>query len=549
MFDCGRLLGTYSDLLDKLHGEDPIAWAQQYIKELNEKNKEDSQTVLVPYSTSKQIQKDKQRSVKGGFLFLAPIYYGLKLNKVCDSISKKYKSTFDLDTILSRLIYGRILFPASKLNTMEQSSLLIEKADFEIQHVYRALEMLSKETEFIQSELYHNSLALSKRNKGVLYYDCTNFFFEIEQEAGIKKYGCSKEHRPNPIVQMGLFMDGDGIPLAFHIDAGNTNEQVTLKPLEKQILKDFELSRFVVCTDAGLASNENRLFNDVSGRAFITTQSIKKLKAPLREWALSPLGWKLDGAEKQYDISQLEQTPETKKDYKDKTFYKECRMYDNGLEQRLIVTYSMRYRDYQRKIRDGQIDRAQKLINSNSGKISTSKQNDFKRFIAKTHVTKEGEVAKKELYSIDSGKIMAEAAFDGFYGICTNLSDAVHEVVKVNHRRWEIEECFRIMKTEFKARPVYLSRDDRIIAHFTTCFLALVVYRYLEKKLNYKYTTDEIITNLRSMDFYEIPGEGYVPTYTRTDFTDDLHAAFGFRTDTEIVSKRAMKNILKITKS
>ncbi|MEG2951575.1 MAG: transposase, partial [Clostridia bacterium] len=173
---------------------------------------------------------------------------------------EKYKSTFNLNAILSRLIYGRILFPGSKLNTTELSAQLIEPPDFEIQHVYRALEMISKETDFIQSEIYQNSLALSKRNKGVLYYDCTNYFFEIEQEAGLKQYGYSKEHRPNPIVQMGLFMDGDGIPLAFHIDAGNTNEQITLKPLEKQILKDFNLSKFVVCTDAGLASNENRLF-------------------------------------------------------------------------------------------------------------------------------------------------------------------------------------------------------------------------------------------------------------------------------------------------
>ncbi|MEG0513873.1 MAG: transposase, partial [Clostridia bacterium] len=388
-------LGTYAELLKKLNGADPIAWAHQHIDELNAALKEENQTILVPYSTSKQIRKGEQRSVKGGYLFLAPIYHALKLDKICKDISEKYKSTFNLNAILSRLIYGRILFPGSKLNTTELSAQLIEPPDFEIQHVYRALEMISKETDFIQSEIYQNSLALSKRNKGVLYYDCTNYFFEIEQEAGLKQYGYSKEHRPNPIVQMGLFMDGDGIPLAFHIDAGNTNEQITLKPLEKQILKDFDISRFVVCTDAGLASNENRLFNDQSGRAFITTQSVKKLKAALREWALSPLGWKLDGTKEQYDISQLEQTAEMKKKYQDKTFFKECRMHDNGLEQRLIVTYSMK--------------------------------------------------------PFGTTKVASEEVFDGFYALCTNLGDPVQEIVKVNQRRWEIEECFRIMKTEFKA--------------------------------------------------------------------------------------------------
>lgn len=536
-------LGTVKDLEEKLNGQDPIEWAKKYIEELNKKEKEEKRDVLVKYSPTKIIAKDEQTSFNGGYLFLQKIYYALGLDKICNDISKKYKFTFDLNSILSRLIYSRILFPASKLATSQLSEKFIEQPNFELQHIYRSLEVIAKESDFIQSELYNNSLKISKRNTGVLYYDCTNFFFEIEQESGIKQYGISKEHRPNPIVQMGLFMDGDGIPLAFSINKGNTNEQVTLNPLEKQILSDFNLAKFIVCTDAGLASTSNRKFNDKDDRAFITTQSVKKLKKHLKEWALDPLGWQLDNDIKTYDISELDDEK-----YKDKVFYKERWIKEDGLEQKLIVTYSIKYRNYQQLIRKKQIERAIKTINTNPTKLKKSNQNDYKRFIQKTNCTSDGEIAEKEIYSIDADLIANEEAYDGFYAVCTNLEDEASEIVKVNKRRWEIEDCFRIMKSEFKARPVFLSRDDRIEAHFMTCFISLIIYRLLEKELEEKYTCHEILKNLKEMNFFQIKGEGYIPTYTRNDLTDDLHEAFGFRTDYQIVSNQQMKNIFKQTK-
>jgi len=546
-------LGTYDELKKKLKYQDPIEWAKKYIEELNKKEKEENREVLVKYSQSKIILKDEQRSFNGGYLFLQRIYHDLKLDKICKEISQKYKFNFDLDSILSRLIYGRVIFPSSKLATNELSKRFIEQPNFDLHQIYRALEVLSKETDFIQSSLYKNSLKVSKRNTGVLFYDCTNYFFEIEQEDGDKQYGHSKENRPNPIVQMGLFMDGDGIPLAFSITRGNMNEQLTLKPLEKKIISDFELSKFIVCTDAGLASEDNRKFNDKDGRAFITTQSIKKLKEHLKKWALSADGWKLTDSEKTYDISKLDEiidkaTPEDKAKIRAKVFFKERWINENGFEQRLIVTYSFKYRDYQRKIRNSQIERAKKVVATNPTKLKKCNANDYKRFIHKTNVTPDGEVAGKEIYSIDSTIIEKEEAFDGFYGVCTNLEDDVSEIIKVNHRRWEIEECFRIMKSEFKARPVYLSNDDRIEAHFITCFISLIIYRLLEKRLNEKYTCHEIIAGLRDMNFLEVKGEGFAPTYTRTDFTDSLHEAFDFRTDYEIVTKNQMKKNFKGTK-
>ena len=536
-------LGTYADLEKKLNGEDPIEWAKAYVAELTRKEKEEKREVMVRYSPAKQIAKDEQKTFNGGYLFLQQIYHQLGLSKISKVISEKYKFTYNLDSVLSRLVYSRIIFPASKLATCEQSKLFMEQPEFELQHLYRSLEVLAKESDCIQSELYKNSLKICDRNKGILYYDCTNYFFETEQEDGLRQYGVSKEHRPNPIVQMGLFMDGDGFPLAFCINKGNTNEQVTLKPLEKKIISDFGLSRFVVCTDAGLASVANRKFNDIQDRAFITTQSIKKLKASLREWALDPTGWKMSGSDVLYDLTELNEDSNL-----DLTFYKERWIKEKDLEQKLIVTFSTKYQKYQQSIRNRQIERAQKVIDTNSGKLKKCNSNDYKRFISKSHCTENGEVAENESYSIDTDLIAGEAAYDGFYAVCTNLDDDASAIIKVNQRRWEIEESFRIMKSEFKARPVYLQRDDRIEAHFTTCFISLMIYRILEKKLGEKYTCHDIVTGLRDMNFFEITGEGYLPTYTRTDLTDDLHDAFGFRTDYQIVNTKQMKKIFKDTK-
>lgn len=537
-------LGTYEKLKQNLN-EDPIEWAKKYVEELNKQEKTWTRNVLVKYNPSKIIEKNQQTFFNGGYLFLEKIYYQLGLNGICNEITDKYRFKYDLSDILSRLIYSRIIYPSSKLATFELSKKYIEQPNFELHDIYRALEVIAKETDFIQAELYKNSLKVSKRNTNVLYYDCTNYFFEIEQESGLRQYGPSKEHRPNPITQMGLFMDGDGIPLAFDITAGNTNEQITLKPLEEKILADFKLSKFIVCTDAGLVSNANRKFNDMDERAFITTQSIKKLKKYLMDLALSPDEWHLSGDTKKYNINDIEKDEASIELYKDRIFFKERWINENGLEQKLIVTYSLKYKNYQRQIRNSQIERAKVAIANKCFKLDKCNQNDFKRFIKKTNVTNDGEIAEKKVLSLNTDTILKKEKFDGFYGVCTNLNDNAEEIIKVNQRRWKIEESFRIMKSEFKARPMYLSRDDRITAHFTTCFLSLVILRFLEKRLEEKYTSSQIINTLKNMNFIESIGNGYIPTYIRTDLTDDLHDKFDFRTDYEILNNRNLKNILK----
>lgn len=548
-------LGTEKELRERLDGEDPYEWARRYIGQLNQKEKEQNREVILKFKQSKLIPLNEQRSFNGGYLFLQQIYHSLKLDQICKVISDKYKFTYDLNSVLSRLLYGRILFPSSKLNTFEESKKLLEPPQFELQHVYRALDVICKEDAYIQSELYKNSKLLSKRNDRVLFYDCTNFFFEIEQEENLKQYGPSKEHRPNPIVEMGLFMDGDGIPLAFSIHPGNKSEQQTLIPLEKQIMEDFQHAKFIVCTDAGLSSADNRKFNNKEERAFITTQSIKKLKKHLKEWCLESTGWKLEGFEKDekgnpitFDISQLETDEELAQKFQKSTFYKERWIKEEGLEQKLIVTFSLKYKYYQQSIRDRQVKRAEKMLDGNLSSLKKHKQNDCKRFIKKTSVTSDGEIANKEVYELDQSIIDEEARYDGFYAVCTNLEDTPPKIAKINHRRWEIEECFRIMKTDFRSRPAYVRTDNRIQAHFMTCFLSLILFRYLEKELNYKYTCEDILDTLRGMNFLTVSGEGYIPTYTRTELTDSLHEAFGFRTDYQIVSQKQMKKIFRDTK-
>lgn len=434
------------------------------------------------------------------------------------------------------------LHRVSKLSSLENAQKFLEQPKCELHQVYRALEVIAKENDFFQAELYKNSQKVVNRKKEVLYFDCTNYYFEIENEDVFRKYSVSKEHRPNPIVQMGMFMDADGIPLAFSVFDGNQNEQPSMSPLEQKIIKDFEASDFIVCTDASLSSTANRKFNSIQGRGFVTTQSIKKLKGFLQDFCLEDDGWYLPGSNKKYKLSELDE--ET--DY-EKVFYKDRWINENNLEQHLIVTYSIKYRNYQRTIRERQIERAKKFVESPS-KLTKNRANDPKRFIEQGHCTPDGEIASKTITSLNQKQIDNEAKYDGLYAVCTNLEYDVSSIIKINQKRWEIEECFRIMKTEFKARPVYLSRKDRITAHFTTCFTALVIYRILEQKLNEKYTCEELIDTIRSMDMLIAPGEGYIPTYTRTDITDALHDAFGFRTDYQITSQKNMRNILNQTK-
>lgn len=540
---------------------DAKAWAKEQVRLMNKAEQDDAAKFNIELCAGTDLPMDEQCRFNGGYLFLQDIYYDLGLHKICRAISRRHPFEYDLNDILSRLIYTRILFPASKRSSLEDAKRFIEPPSFKLHDIYRSLSVMAKESDYIQNRLFKNSTGIQKRNTQVIYYDCTNFYFETDTAEYDKQFGKSKENRPLPIVGMGLFMDTDGIPISFSIYPGNRNEQLTMIPLEEKMLSSFDISKFIVCTDAGLSSASNRAFNTYDNtdgmRGYITTQSLKTLKGFLQKWCMADDGWTLDGdtSGKKYKLSELDDDLD-----KDKIFYKTRWMKEKGrvhtengdkkqvIEQKLIVSYSIKYRNFMRHIREGQLERAKKLVVSGEKTINKKKQNDPKRFIRTDHATKDGEIADQSISYIDPVVINEEEKYDGFYAVCTNLDDSISNIVKANKRRWEIEECFRIMKTDFEARPVYLKRQDRILAHFITCFIALIVYRYLEKKLDNHYTINQILPTLQEMDFIKYEGKGYQPIYTRTELTDTLHNAFGFCTSKQIVPIAKMRNICSQTK-
>ena len=543
-----KKLGKYNTLLEQFGGDEDklMVWAKEQASKETELYKQQTGKIMVEFAKAAVIPLEERRSFNAGYLFLQDLCTQLRFDKICRSIKERHKFQYDLNAILTDLVYARILAPSSKLASYEYCQSLLEPPKYSLPDVYRSLSVIAEESDFIQSELYKNSNFLHPRNNRILYYDCTNYYFEIEEESGLKHYGKSKENRPNPIVTMGLFMDADGIPLAFDIFPGNQNEQTTLKPLEKKIIKDFNCSEFIFCSDAGLGSANNRAFNNIGNRTYVVTHSLKKMKQEDRDIAVNPTQFRKVGSTDFVDIRTLD---ETDAEVFNAIYYKEVPIVTGDLDETLIVTYSPKYKAYQQKIRARQIERAERIISSPCKKRKGKNQNDPMRFVKKTAVTNDGEIAEEKVYELDAEQVAKEELYDGFYAVMTNLDGNIEEIIKINKQRWEIEENFRIMKTEFEARPVYVRRDERIKAHFMTCYISLLLYRLLEKKIENSYTTEQIIDSLRSMKMTLLnTANGYVPSYMRTEITDSLHKAFGFRTDYEFIKKSTMRSIIKQTK-
>lgn len=541
-----RKLGTLNELLVE-HGptrDDVMAWAKEQARIETEKYELEKENLSIPvvFHPNRKIPHGERRCFDGGYLFLQMVYYELGMDRICRKIRNRHHYEYDLNAILSDLIYTRVLEPGSKRSSYAAAKKFLEPPTYEQHDIYRALSVLASECDLIQSEVYKNSKAVVNRNDHILYYDCTNYYFEIEQEEGDKKYGKSKEHRPNPIIQMGLFTDGDGIPLAFSTFPGNQNEQTSLKPLEQKVIEEFGCEKFIFCSDSGLGSENNRLLNHTGNRAYIVTQSIKKLGAEYREAALNRKGFRRLSDNRLVDLDQLDEN-----DY-DELFYKEEPYSTKKLENRLLITYSPKYAAYQKEIRTKQVERALHMLKDGNHKKTSKNPNDPARFIDKAAVTKDGEKADI-LYFLDKSKIAEEERYDGLYAVCTDLfDDNPADLLKVSEGRWQIEACFRIMKTDFEARPVYVRREDRIQAHFLICFLSLLFYRLLEKKLGGTYTCCEILDTLRSFQFADIQGQGFMPVYEVTALTDRLHELLGFATDYEFLTKSRMKTIEKLSK-
>lgn len=571
-----RRLGTLEEIREREGVCDAFAWAKAQVELENGRERENRRKVTVSYRPDKVLEKDEQRSFNIGYLTLDKLYHELGIGRICDGIERRGKFRFDLGEIMRQLVMCRILWPASKLETWKMSAKLALVKPVGLHQIYRALLAIEKNMDYLQDRLFHYSKGLLGRNTSVIYYDCTNFFYESARETGLRRPGASKENRRTPIVQMGIFMDADGLPLAFNINPGNTNEQTTLRPLEKMIGDRMDIEEFIMCTDAGLSSGSNRLYNDTDRRKFITVQSVKALpntggkkKSPgkIKDWAMADGGWHLpDDPETEYSLTEI-QRAESRQAYRDKIFYKE-RWYptwikdaetgvETCLEQRCIVSFSLKYLEYQRMKRAQNLDKAEKAIRH--GNADESPKN-FRSYIIKDKCTADGEEAVYDAgFHIDTDRVADEEQYDGFYAICTNLEEhtdrlghthhTIADLLKINRARWEIEESFRIMKTQMRARPVYHRTDRAIKGHFAICFVALFLYRVLEHRLGEAFTTDNILSTLRGMNALRIPSEGYVPTFKRTGLTDKLFEISGFRLDTEIIMLKRIKSIIAMTKS
>ena len=538
-----RRIGRLSEL--KKEYTDPIAHFRAEAKRLTDEGRSES-SFDIPANL--MLDPMKRRRVMLGYIFPQSVYYSLGLDMVMRGIRNESKATYDFNRIMRDLIIGRVLSPLSKSSTYEKAFSFPEPPDYDLQHVYRSLSLMAKNFDLIEEKAFKGMKKYADVDTSVTYYDCTNFYFEIEEEDGFRTYGKSKENRPNPIVQMGLFLDRNGLPSSMCINPGRTNEQKTMIPLEKLMTERFGIEKFVVCADCGLSGKRNLRFNSTENHGFVVTKSLKKVSEDVRARLMGDGGWKRfgDASGRLYSLKEIREDA----NLRDVIFYHDERfaMGSDGFEERIVTTYCGRLREYQRSVRERQLQRAMELVRQ--GKIRKGvNQNDVRRFIVVDSVTENGEVAEKKVFSIDRERFEEESEYDGFYAVTTDLDDDPGEIIRINRGRWEIEESFRIMKSDFDGRPVFVSREDRIRAHFLTCYLAFMIFRIIEQKLNkgdVRYTDPEILRTLR--DYEAIDAENFYVGAMEGKAVRALESTFGLVGSMTALSKAQFRRLVARSK-
>ena len=538
-----RRIGRLSEL--KKEYTDPIAHFRAEAKRLTDEGRSES-SFEIPANL--MLDPMKKRRVMLGYIFPQSVYYSLGLDMVMRGIRNESKATYDFNRIMRDLIIGRVLSPLSKSSTYEKAFSFPEPPDYDLQHVYRSLSLMAKNFDLIEEKAFKGMKKYADVDTSVTYYDCTNFYFEIEEEDGFRTYGKSKENRPNPIVQMGLFLDRNGLPISMCINPGRTNEQKTMIPLEKMMTERFGIEKFVVCADCGLSGKRNLRFNSTENHGFVVTKSLKKVSEDVRARLMGDGGWKRfgDASGRLYSLKEIREDA----NLRDVIFYHDEKfaMGSDGFEERIVTTYCGRLREYQRSVRERQLQRAMELIRQ--GKIRKGvNQNDVRRFIVVDSVTENGEVAEKKVFSIDRERFEEESEYDGFYAVTTDLDDDPGEIIRINRGRWEIEESFRIMKSDFDGRPVFVSREDRIRAHFLTCYLAFMIFRIIEQKLNkgdVRYTDPEILRTLR--DYEAIDAESFYVGAMEGKAVRALESTFGLVGSMTAFSKAQFRRLVARSK-
>ena len=587
-------IGKHSELLKIT--DDPLSYAKEQVKKYNEEFQKQNKVSLelkVDFAEkirAANVTASKSTLLNIGYFFLQQFYHDLEIDTFFKKITANLKDEFDPSLVNRFLTYSRILHPDSKLGTHQSLDCYYEQPDFDYVHILRTMDLMQEHYEEYISHLYEASCRIVKRDTSVCFYDCSNYYFEIENDdedyidevtgeviKGLRKYGPSKEHRPNPIVETGLFMDRDGIPLSMCITSGSDNEQITAIPLEKQLTKMFKGKKFIYCADAGLGSLNIRNFNSMGGRAFIVTQSIKKLSDTLQQAVFNDEGYRLLSSDEPTTIQEMKafekNAPQNRDLYNDRIYkiipadkafdlglYEE-KLCKNGsvrkvkaktvVPQKIIVSFSRKMMEYQRYIRNRQVERAKKLLKNMDPDTYKKGPHDVTRFIKRISSTKSGEKITDK-YELDQSVIDGEEKYDGFYAVATNLDDPAKDILEVSANRYKIEDCFRIMKTNFSSRPVFHQKRERIIAHFMICYTALLIYRLLEKKLDMygtHFTVNNIIETLNSMNVANIEDMCYMSTYTNSAVCTALNAITGLELDKKYyLPKELNKKIKKILK-
>ena len=581
-------IGKHSELLKVT--DDPLEYAKKVVVEYNEKEKNDNSiTMEVDINfcerlkmTDDTVSKSLRKNI--GYFYLQAVYQQLGIRKFLKEACKDRKITYDPDEVLRFLTYARILEPDSKLGTYDHLDRYYEEPSFGYEHILRTMDILTENYDGYLKTLYQNSLSIVKRNTSVCYYDCTNYYFETESQdpdyvdevtgevvKGFRRYGPSKEHRPNPIVEMGLFMDADGIPISMCVVPGSDSEQTTAIPLEKKMIDALGKSELIYVADAGLGSLNIRNFNSMGGRAFIVTQSIKKLSDTLKEAVFNDLDYRLLSSDKRTSVEEMKSFDREKKE--NRALYDDCvykiieadHAFDLGLyetvvlkngktgkkkskavlKQKLIVTFSRKMMEYQRFIRNRQVERAKAMLSNLDPETYKKGPNDVTRFIKRSNR------GSSDRYELDLERIEEESKYDGYYAVATNLDDPAKDILKISSQRYKIEDCFRVMKTNLSARPVHHYKKERIISHFLICYTALLIYRLLEKQLDNEgkhFTTENIIETLRNMEVANIEDMCYASLYQRSKVSDALEELYKLDLDRKYYQPKELSKKIRTLK-
>lgn len=581
-------IGKHSELLKKT--EDPLEYAKKIVAEYNEKEKNNNRITMevnIDFSerlklTDDLVSKSLRKNI--GYFYLQAVYQRLGIREFLKKACEKKKITYDPDEVMRFLTFARILEPDSKLGTYDHFDRFYEEPSFGYEHILRMMDILAENYDGYLTSLYKNSLSIVKRNTSVCYYDCTNYYFETESQdpdyvdpitkeiiRGFRKYGPSKEHRPNPLVEMGLFMDADGIPISMCVVPGSDSEQTTAIPLEEKLIKALGRSKLIYVADAGLGSLNIRNFNTIGGRAFIVTQSIKKLSDTLKEAVFNDCDYRLLSSDKRASVEDMKSFDREKEE--NRALYNDCvykiieadHAFDLGLyetvvlkngktvkkkskavlQQKLIVTFSRKMMEYQRFIRNRQIERAKEMLSNLDPETYKKGPNDVTRFIKRANKD------SADRYELDLERIEEEAKYDGYYAVATNLDDPAGDILKISSQRYKIEDCFRVMKTNFSARPVYHHKKERIISHFLICYTALLIYRLLEKQLDDRkmhFTTENIIETLKNMEVTNLEDMCYASLYQRSKVSDALEEIYKLDLDRKYYQPKELSKKIRALK-